>query len=138
MIGHGTKFPRRKEAAIAALLSERSLQDAARVADVGVTTLLRWLKIPEFRDEWLRARREVVAQATARLQQATGAACVTILKLMTDPNVPPLVRLGSAKSVFEYAFKGIEAEDITMRVAELEEAANQARPTGTNNSEFSS
>jgi hypothetical protein len=89
MIGHGAKFGRKKEEAIAALLSQRSIEDAARVAGVGVTTLLRWLKIPEFRDEYLKARREAVEQASARLQHATGAAGVTILKLMTDPNVPP-------------------------------------------------
>jgi len=136
MIGHGTKFPRRKEAAIAALLSERSIQDAARVAGVGVTTLLRWLKIPEFRDEWLRARREVVAQATGRLQQAAGAASVTILKLMTDPNVPPAVRVRAAECVFNYSFKGLEAEDYDKRLAELEEIANQAPPTCAGNPEL--
>ena|SRR6266404_3791443 len=136
MIGHGAKFGRKKEEAIAALLSQRSIEDAARVARVGVTTLLRWLKIPEFRDEYLKARREAVAQASARLQQATGAAGVTILKLMTDPNVPPGVRLRSAECVFDYAFKGIEAEDLNMRLAELEEAADQARPAGTSNPEF--
>jgi hypothetical protein len=136
MIGHGAKFGRKKEEAIAALLSQRSIEDSARVAGVGVTTLLRWLKIPEFRDEYLKARREAVEQASARLQQATGAAGVTILKLMTDPSVPPGVRLRSAECVFDYAFKGIEAEDLNMRLAELEEAADQARPAGTSNPEF--
>ena len=136
MIGHGAKFGRRKEAAIAALLSERSIVDAARVAGVGVTTLLRWLKVPEFRDEFLNARREALAQATARLQQATGAAGVTILKLMTDPNVPAGVRLRAAECVFDYSFKGIEAEDLTIRVTELEEIANQDRPAGASNPEF--
>jgi hypothetical protein len=131
MIGHGTKFGRKKEEAIAALLSQRSLEDAARVAGIGTTTLLRWLKIPEFKDEYLKARREAVEQAGARMQQATGAAGVTILKLMTDPNVPPGVRLRSAERVFDYAFKGIEVEDIDMRVAELEHNVKEARPAGT-------
>ena len=130
MIGHGTKFGRKKEEAIAALLSQRSIEEAARVADIGTTTLLRWLKIPEFKDEYLKARREAVEQAGARLQQATGAAGVTILKLMTDPNVSPGVRLRSAACVFDYAFKGIEVEDIDMRVAELEQTVKQARPAG--------
>jgi cytosine/adenosine deaminase-related metal-dependent hydrolase len=135
MTGHGAKFGRKKEEAIAALLSQRSIEEAARVSGIGTTTLLRWLKRSDFKDEYLKARREAVEQAGARLQQATGAAGVTILKLMTDPNVPPGVRLRSAECVFDYAFKGIEAEDIGMRVAELEETVNQARPVGTNHFE---
>jgi transposase-like protein len=46
MAGHGAKFGRKKEEAIAALLSQRSVEDAARVAKIGVNTLLRWLQLP--------------------------------------------------------------------------------------------
>jgi hypothetical protein len=131
MVGHGTKFGRKKEEAIAALLSQRNTEEAARVAGIGTTTLLRWLKLPKFKAEYRKARREAVEQSGARLQQATGAASVTILKLMTDPNVPPAVRLRAAECVFDYAFKAIEGEDIERRVAEIEEAVKQARPMGT-------
>jgi len=41
MVGHGSKFGRRKEAAVAALLSCRTLEEAARTAGIGATTLLR-------------------------------------------------------------------------------------------------
>ena len=57
------------------------------------------------------------------MQQATGAAGVTILKLMTDPNVPAAVRLRAAECVFGMAVKGIELEDIETRLSELERAA---------------
>jgi transposase-like protein len=100
MRGHGAKFTRKKEEAIAALLSHKSVEDAARAVEVNPNTLLRWLQVPEFRDAYLKARREAVQQSVARLQQATGAAGVTILKLMTDPNVPAAVRLRAAECVF--------------------------------------
>jgi hypothetical protein len=125
MEGHGAKFGRKKEQAIAALLSSKSVDDAARAVGLNPNTLLRWLQIPEFREAYLKARREVVQQAVARLQQATGAAGLTILKLMTDTTVPPAVRLRAAESVFELSTKGIELEDIEARVAELERAAEQ-------------
>ena len=48
MVGHGQKLGRKKEAAIAALLTNRSVDEAARAAGVGATTLWRWLKLPEF------------------------------------------------------------------------------------------
>jgi hypothetical protein len=62
MTGHGAKFGRKKEDAIAALLSHRSVEEAARAAGVGYKTLLRWLELPEFRDAYRKARREAVQQ----------------------------------------------------------------------------
>jgi hypothetical protein len=120
MTGHGAKFERKMEDAIAALLSRPSIEDAARIAEVGEKTLRRWMQEPQFRARYLQARREAVGQATARLQQATGAAAATILKLMTDPNVPASVRLRAAEAAFGLAAKGIEFEDIDARVSELE------------------
>jgi hypothetical protein len=127
MVGHGAKFGRKKEEAIAALLSQRSVEDAARVAKIGVNTLLRWLQLPEFRDAYLKARREAVGQAIARMQQATGAAAITVLKLMTDPNARAAVKLRAAECVFAHAIKGIELEDIETRLTELERAAGTSK-----------
>ena len=123
MTGHGAKFGRKQEEAIAALLSNRSIEDAARACKVGYKTLLRWLEIPEFQNRYMEARRKAVHQAIARLQQATGAASVTILKLMTDPNAPAAVKLRAAESVIDHAIKAVELEDIEARLAELERAA---------------
>ena len=127
MKGHGAKFERKKEQAIAALLNHRTTEEAASAVGIGVTTLFRWLNEPEFRAAYLKARREAVSQAIARMQQATGAAAVTILKLMTDPNVPAAVRFRAAESVFDIAVKGIETEDIEARIAELERAAEESQ-----------
>ena len=122
MTGHGAKFGRKQEEAIAALLSQRSIEDAARVVGVAEKTLRRWMREPKFSAHYLQARREGVSQAVARLQQATGAATAVALKLMTDPNVPAAVRLRAAEFVFDRSSKGIEFEDIEARVAELERA----------------
>lgn len=123
MTGHGAKFGRKQEEAIAALLSHRSIEDAAQAIKVATRTLLRWLQVPEFRDAYLKARREAVGQSIARLQQATGAAAITVLKLMTDPNVPAAVKLRAAECVFAHSIKGIELEDIETRLTDLERAA---------------
>jgi len=123
MAGHGEKLGRKREDAIAALLSQRNIEEAARAAGVGTRTLIRWLKLPEFGKEYRKARREAVHQSVARLQQATGAATTIFLKLMTDPNVPAAVRLRAAECVFDRAIKGVELDDIEARVAELERAA---------------
>ena len=126
MKGHGSKFGRKKEEAIAALLTHRSVEDAARAVDLNHNTLLNWLKIPAFVKEYRAARREVVNQSIARLQQATGAAGTVMLKLMADPNVPAAVRLRAAECVFDRAFKGVELEDLEARLFELERAAEES------------
>jgi hypothetical protein len=88
MKGHGSKFGRKKEAAIAALLSEKNHAEAARVAGIDLSTLKRWLRVPEFITEWRRARWEVVEQGYARAQQNTPVAASVLLKLMVDPATP--------------------------------------------------
>jgi transposase-like protein len=123
MKGHGAKFGRKKEAAIAALLSQRNVEEAARTVGIGTNTLLRWMQIPEFKVAYREARWASVSQANARLQAATGAAAATLLKLMVDQNVPAACRLRAAECVMNHANKSIELEDIEVRLSELEQAA---------------
>ena len=127
MTGHGAKFGRKMEAAISALLTRPSIEDAAHVAGVAEKTLRRWMREPRFIAQYLRARREGVNQAIARMQQATGAAGTVALKLMTDPNVPAAVRLRAAEFVFDRAIRGVELDDIEVRLAELERAAEASK-----------
>ena len=93
MTGHGTKFGRKKEEAVAALLVQRNLEDAAHAVGISPKTLLRWMKEPEFDTAYRAARRAAFGQATARLQQGTTAAATTLLKTMIDPNTPASVRV---------------------------------------------
>ena len=125
MKGHGTKFGRLKEDAIAALLVQRNVEDAARAVGVSTNTLLRWLRLPEFDDAYRKARRETFAQSVARLQQASGAAVSTLLKVMLDPHTPPATKVRAADSVLDHAAKAIELEDTEVRIAELERTAAQ-------------
>ena len=127
MAGHGAKFGRKKDEAIAALLSQRNVEEAARVADVGTRTLLRWLQIPEFQLAYREGRRAAFGQSIARLQQASSAAASTLLKIMLDQNTPASTRVRAADSVLDHAAKAIELEDIEARVSELERAAEASR-----------
>ncbi len=127
MTGHGAKFGRKMEQAIAALVARGSIEDAARLTGVGEKTLRRWMREPEFSKQYLRARREGFHQATARLQHATGYAASVALKLMTDANAPGAVRLRAAEFVFDRAIKGIELEDIEGRLSELEQVTEASR-----------
>ncbi len=129
MAGHGEKFGRKKEDAIAALLSQRNVDEAARVAGIGTRTLMRWLQVPEFQAAYREARRVTFSQSIARLQQASSAAVSTLLKVMVDPNAPASSRIRAADSVLAHAVKAIEIEDIEVRVSELERAAETVKST---------
>ena len=123
MNGHGAKFGRKKEEAIAALLTQRNMEEAARAIGIGANTLLRWLQVPEFKDAYRKARRDAYSQAMARIQQACGAAVSTLLKVMVDPNTPASSKVRAADSILDHSAKAIEIEDIEARISELERAA---------------
>jgi hypothetical protein len=127
MTGHGSKLPHKQEAAITALLTQRNLDEAARTAGVGVSTLRRWLRLPEFEDAYRKARRDAFSQSTARLQQASSAAVSTLLKVMVDTTSPASSRVRAADSVLDHAVKAIELEDIEARIEVLERAAAASR-----------
>jgi len=127
MAGHGTKLGRKMEETIAALLSQRSIDDAARVAGIGTRTLLRWLKLPEFDAAYREARHKAFSQSIARLQQGSTAAATTLLKVMLDPATPPSTRVRAAESILTHSAKAIEIEDIEARVATLEQAASTGK-----------
>ena len=128
MTGHGSKFGRKKEEAIAALLTQRNIEEAARSIGVAPNTLLKWQKLPEFETGYREARKAAYRQAVARLQQGTSAAATTLLKTLIDPDAPPSVKVRAAEAIFNHAAKAIEIEDIDARVSELERAAGESNP----------
>ena len=130
MKGHGTQFSTKMEEAVAALLTQRNQEEAARAVGISVATLLRWQKVPEFQMAYREARRAAFGQAIARLQQGTSAAATTLLKLLIEPGTPAAVRARVADSIFNHAAKTIEIEDIEARVAELERAAEASKQQG--------
>ena len=129
MISPGSKFTRKKEEAIAALLTHRNLEEAAKSIGIGLQTLLRWMKVPDFEKAYRDARRAAFGQSIARLQQASTAAVATLLKVMVDPASPASTRVRAADSVLNHSKHAIEIEDVEVRVAALEQAAEQSGKT---------
>ena len=114
---------RKQEDAIAALLTQRNIEEAAKAAGISARTLLRWLKLPEFQTAYREARRTAYSQAVAKLQQGATAAATTLLKVMLDQTTPASVKVRAAECVMNHSSKAIEIEDVEFRVAELERAA---------------
>jgi hypothetical protein len=121
------KLKRKQEEAMLALLTNRSVEDAAHAVKIAPRTLYRWLNEPQFEKAYRTARRSAFGQGTARLQQASNAAVSSVLKIMVDQQTPAATRLRAADLVLTHGAKAIEIEDIEARVAELERAAEAAQ-----------
>jgi hypothetical protein len=127
MKGHGSKFGRKMEAAIGAFMREKSLVEAAKVAGISVSTLKRWLQMPEFQAELMRERRELVSQTNARIQYYSGAAASVAFKLMADASTPSSVRAHLSLALIDRANEAVDREDILVRLAALERAQEETK-----------
>jgi hypothetical protein len=63
----------------------------------------------------------------ARLQQATGPAVSTVLRVMSDPQTPPATKMRAGQIVIELSLKFIDQEDILARIEQLEAAAEKPK-----------
>jgi hypothetical protein len=130
MTGHGAKFGRKKEDAIVALLTTRTVEEAARVVDVSPKTLLRWQREPEFDLAFRAAKRAAFDQAIGRLHHLSSAAVTTLGKVMLEPGTPPATRVRAADSILDHTKKAIEIESIEARLIDLERAADESLEKG--------
>lgn len=129
MLGHGAKFEQKMQQAIAALLSHRSIEQAANEVGISATTLQRWMKEAEFQAELRKARRSAFSHAIGRLHDAAGAATSTLLRIMTDSNTPAATRLRAIEIVLEQGAKAATIDDLDNRVTKLERDAHSAEIT---------
>jgi hypothetical protein len=127
MAGNVTKLRPKQEEAIIALLSNRSVEEAARAIKIAPRTLYRWLNEPVFDKAYRKARHAAFGQGTARLQQASSAAVSSVLKIMVDQNAPASTRLRAADLVLSHGAKAIEIEDLDARLAALERATEGSK-----------
>jgi hypothetical protein len=68
-----------------------------------------------------------MSQANARLQQTASAAVSALLKVMVDPSTPASVRVRAADCVLARGNQGLVNEDLDVRLAALERAAELAK-----------
>jgi predicted DNA-binding transcriptional regulator AlpA len=123
--GHGAKFDRKKEEAITALLTRRSVEEAASAVGIGTTTLYTWIQEAEFAAAYREARLTAFGQAGMRLQQASGPAATTILTIMVEPAASASAQVMACGLVLKHA-KGAGEEDIELWLAEARRARQAA------------
>jgi hypothetical protein len=118
MKGNGERSMRKREQAIAALLTEPTLAAAANRSGVGETTLWRWLQDPGFQNAYASARRSVVDAAIANLQQAATEAVACLRRNLNCGQVGAEVR--AAGVILDHVLGVLDRLDFEERLRRLE------------------
>jgi len=116
--GHGEKLSRKRDLAVAALLSEPTVAAAADKAGVSERTLRGWLRQSAFQAAYQAARRQVLEGAIGRLQQAAGEAVETLRRNLSAGRPADQVR--AAGLILQHALGTAELLDMAERLEALE------------------
>ncbi len=118
--GHGAKSAAVRERAILALLSERTIQRAAKKCHVSEWTLRQWLaKDDEFQASYKAARAAAFETGMHRIQVLLARSVDTLEDLL-GRKVAPTVRLGAARTVAEIGIHQHDADTILRKLEEIE------------------
>ncbi len=117
MAGHGEALSRKQEAAIAALLSCRTVRRAAAKAGVSERSLHTWLTLPEFVAEYRAARKRIVEAALGRLQRSTAKAAAALERNLRCGR--PADEIRAAAVILDNAVRAVEVLDLGEQIAEL-------------------
>ena len=102
------------------LVAAPSVSEAARRADVGRTTLYRWIEDDEFRRELERQRNEALELAHVELKGLMFKATQVLGEAMDDDN--PFLRLRAAQIALTVGLKALEVKELQTRIELLEDA----------------
>jgi hypothetical protein len=128
MNGHGEKYSRLKEIALAALLNTKTLEEAAQKGGISVSTLRRWLKNPDFRKDYDEERRYVLETATSGLSQAATDAIRVLRANIICPVGEVRDHIMAANAILNVYNKEMQRFDTQRRLSALEQKVANDQP----------
>jgi hypothetical protein len=103
-----------------------TVEAAAAKAGVGVATVYRRQKDPEFCKLLNKTRADLLERTMGMLTGAAGEAVKTLLALMRE--APAAVRLGAVRAALEFGIRVREVQDLAQRIAAIEEQLQPPSP----------
>jgi hypothetical protein len=97
-----------------------SIAEGARLANVGRSTLYRWLDDAGFRDQLERMRDGAVSLAHAELQGLMLRSVNVLGEILDSDN--PVLRVRAARTILQAAAKAEENREIKQRIKILDDA----------------
>lgn len=111
---------------IAALLSCRTVKDAAEQCHVSERSILRWLKEPEFQSEYQTAKSQLLESGVNRLRLGGFDAAERLHKVITDPAAPLTAVVSASGRLLDLLLKAVEIEDLSRRLDRLEQSVKES------------
>lgn len=119
-----SKLTAKQQRAIEALLSEPTVQAAAKAAGVSKATIFRWLGDSVFSEAYRDLRGRLLESTLAALQQASGDAVKTLREVMEGAILHPSARVSAARTLLEMSLKAREVLEVEERLKALEARLN--------------
>ena len=116
---------RREDVILQALLTCRTISEAAQVAKVSERLIYKLLKNSDFEVRYRNAREDILRGVSNQLKENMSKAVETIASIMNDTDNRPNERLSAAKTILEYGNKYIELENILERLKKLEDSQSE-------------
>jgi hypothetical protein len=118
------KLTRRQLHALPFLISNPSVEIAAKQAGVSPKQIFDWLNQPTFRQELENRKNEAVNQAVDRLKVTASKACDTLIGLLEHAESES-VRHRVAIDLLNMTLKYMEFKDVEQRIRKLEDTITE-------------
>lgn len=124
----GAKFARKSSEFVAALVTCRTIAEAAKSAGISEATAYRWMREPGFGDALAAARRAAFADTLHSMQGVAMEAVTNLRRLMTCGL--PSVECRASIALLDGALRARETEDVDERLRLLEDVASRIQSGG--------
>jgi hypothetical protein len=111
---------RKRELAIAALLTARTIADAAQACGLSERTLKRWLRDEEFSKEYRQAKAETLTAAMGKLAANSAEAVDALLAVIRNRRASAAARVSASVRLLELAMRDREDDSLESRLRALE------------------
>lgn len=95
-----------------ALLTSKNQTEAAEIAEVSRSTVVRALANPDFQEAYRASKRAAVEHAATRAQSTLDTAMDRLDEILTADTCPADTRLKAIKMAFDFALKTSEFEGL--------------------------
>ena len=111
----------KQERALQAVLSHRTLKEAALAAGVSETTIWRYMKEEAFSRRLREANQATLTQINMGLHLASSDAPTVLHNLMMNEGTPAQSRISATRTVLDYSIRLAELNGLKARIDQLEE-----------------